>query len=126
MAMLGAASVAWEMAMDTVVAETVTDTQGRYRLCGLPKDLISGVYAQKSNGAPVYVEVAAGGDAVINFDLPLAAVPCRRRLPSARSIPELAPLPSGAWRAEVANQRQNSMTTCAPLPPRERRWHAGE
>jgi hypothetical protein len=67
---LGGASVAWEMAMDTVVAETVTDTQGRYRLCGMPKDRVSGLYAQKGNGAPVYAEAAAGSDAVIDFDVP--------------------------------------------------------
>jgi hypothetical protein len=64
------ASVGWEMAMDTVVAETVTDVQGRYRLCGMPTDRISGFYAQKGNGAPMYIDVAGGGDALVDFDLP--------------------------------------------------------
>jgi hypothetical protein len=64
------ASVGWEMAMDTVVAETVTDAQGRYRICGLPRDRLSGVYAQKGNGMPKYIDVAAGGDALVDFDLP--------------------------------------------------------
>jgi hypothetical protein len=52
-----------EMSMDTVVADTVTDSQGRYRLCGLPTDRVSGLYAVKVGTlAPVYTEVAAGGD----------------------------------------------------------------
>jgi len=65
------ASVGWEMDMDTIVAETVTDTQGHYRLCGMPKDRISGLYAVKvGSWAFVYTEVADGADAVINFDVP--------------------------------------------------------
>ena len=61
----------WEMSMDTVVADTVTDSQGRYRLCGLPRDRISGLYAVRvGTFAPVYTEVAAGGDAVVDFEVP--------------------------------------------------------
>jgi hypothetical protein len=68
---LAGAWVGWEMDMDTVVADTVTDSQGRYRLCGMPKDHIYGLYAARvGTGAPVYAEVAAGGDAVVDFDLP--------------------------------------------------------
>ena len=68
---LAGAGVGWEMSMDTVVAETVTDSQGRYRLCGLPRDLVFGLYAVKVGTlAPVYTEVAAGGDTVIDFDVP--------------------------------------------------------
>jgi hypothetical protein len=62
--------VGWEMSMDTVVADTLTDSQGRYRLCGMPKDRISGLYAVKAGtSSPVYTELAAGGDAVVDFDL---------------------------------------------------------
>lgn len=68
---LAGAWVGWEMAMDTVVADTVTDSQGRYRLCGLPRDRVSGLYAVKvGTNAPVYTQVAAGGDAVIDFEVP--------------------------------------------------------
>ena len=68
---LAGAGVGWEMSMDTVVADTVTDSQGRYRLCGLPRDRVSGLYAVKVGTlAPVYTEVAAGGDVVIDFDVP--------------------------------------------------------
>jgi hypothetical protein len=68
---LAGASVGWEMDMDTVVADTVTDPQGRYRLCGLPNDHMYGLYAVKvGTWAPVYTEVAAGGDALLDFDLP--------------------------------------------------------
>lgn len=65
------ASVGWEMSLDTVVADTVTDSLGRYRLCGLPTDRVSGLYAVKVGTlAPVYIEVAAGSDAVVDFDVP--------------------------------------------------------
>ena len=68
---LAGAVVGWEMSMDTVAADTVTDSQGRYRLCGLPRDRVSGLYAVKVGTlAPVYTEVAAGGDATIDFEVP--------------------------------------------------------
>jgi hypothetical protein len=68
---LAGALVGWEMAMDTVVADTVTDSHGRYGLCGLPRDRVTGLYAVKvGTYAPVYTEAAAGGDVVIDFEVP--------------------------------------------------------
>jgi hypothetical protein len=64
-------SVGWEPIMDTVVADTVTDAQGRYRLCGLPRDRVDALFAlPQTTGGPVYVDVAPGGDAVIDFVIP--------------------------------------------------------
>ena len=45
--------------------------KGRYRLCGLPWDHTFGLYAVKVGTChPVYTVVAAGGDVVIDFDVP--------------------------------------------------------
>jgi hypothetical protein len=64
-------SVGWEPIMDTVVADTVTDMQGRYRLRGLPRDRVNALYALRpTTRDPVYVDVAPGGDAVIDFLVP--------------------------------------------------------
>ena len=63
--------VGWEPIMDTVVADTVTDSQGRYRLCGLPRDRVDALFAVRQGTlAPVYATAAAGGDAVIDFEVP--------------------------------------------------------
>jgi hypothetical protein len=63
--------VGWEPVMDTVVADTRTDSEGRYRLCGLPMDGMSGLYAVRANSnRPVYTSAAAGGDISIDFELP--------------------------------------------------------
>jgi hypothetical protein len=57
--------------MDTVVADTRTDAQGRYRLCGLPRERIDSVFAVRiGTYRPVMASVEAGGDAVIDFELP--------------------------------------------------------
>jgi Carboxypeptidase regulatory-like domain len=63
--------VGWEPIMDTVVADTRTDAQGRYRLCGLPRERIDSVFAVRiGTYRPVMASVEAGGDAVIDFELP--------------------------------------------------------
>jgi hypothetical protein len=68
---LAGVGVGWEAMMDTVVADTVTDAQGRYRLCGLPQDRIQGLYAVRAGtNRPVYAEAATGGDTVIDFLVP--------------------------------------------------------
>lgn len=59
--------------MDTVVADTFTDAQGRYRICGISRDRITGLFAVRivrGPGRPAYAEVEAGGDAVVDFELP--------------------------------------------------------
>lgn len=64
--------VGWEPLFDTVVAATQTDESGRYRLCGLPRERID-VYAVQSRISaprPVYAVMQAGGDAVIDFEVP--------------------------------------------------------
>jgi hypothetical protein len=63
--------VGWEPIMDTVVADTRTDAQGRYRLCELPQDRIDGLFAVRvGSNRPVFVSVEAGADAVMDLDLP--------------------------------------------------------
>jgi len=63
--------VGWEPMMDTVIADTVTDSQGRYRLCGLPRDRVDALFAvRQGTSAPVSATAAAGGDAVVDFELP--------------------------------------------------------
>ena len=68
---LPGAWVGWEMAMDTVVADTVTDSQGRYRLCGLPRiaSLVSSL-CRRARWLRSTHRAAAGGDAVIDFEVP--------------------------------------------------------
>jgi hypothetical protein len=68
---LSNAWVGWEALFDVVVANTRTDAQGRYRLCGIPTDKIDGLFAVRVNSnRPVYLSVNAGGDAVVDFELP--------------------------------------------------------
>jgi hypothetical protein len=68
---LAGAWVGWEPIMDTVVADTRTDAQGRYRLCGLPKSRIEGVFAVRAGTyRPAYVVAEASDDVVIDFELP--------------------------------------------------------
>jgi hypothetical protein len=63
--------VGWEPVLDTVIADTITDSQGRYRLCGLPIDRVDSLFAERmGNYSPVYGETAAGGDATVDFELP--------------------------------------------------------
>jgi hypothetical protein len=63
--------VGWEPIMDTVVADTRTDAQGRYRLCGIPRDRIDSLFAVRiGTNRPAMSAVDAGGDAVIDFELP--------------------------------------------------------
>jgi hypothetical protein len=63
--------VGWEPVLDTVIADTITDSQGRYRLCGLPLDRVDSLFAERmGNYSPVYGEIAAGGDATVDFELP--------------------------------------------------------
>ena len=63
--------VGWEPLLDTVIADTVADSQGRYRLCGLPTDRVDSLFAERMGSyKPVYGETAAGGDAVVDFELP--------------------------------------------------------
>jgi hypothetical protein len=64
--------VGWEPIMDTVVAETHTDAQGRYRICGLSRERLE-VFAVRPGvnpPRPIYGVVETGGDAVIDFELP--------------------------------------------------------
>lgn len=62
--------VGWEPIMDTVVADTRTDSQGRYRLCGLPKNRIDSLFAVRTGtNRPISMAAEAGGDMVIDFEL---------------------------------------------------------
>ena len=57
--------------MDGTFADTRTDAQGRYRLCGIPTGKIDALFAVRVNSnRPVYVSVGPGGDAVVDFELP--------------------------------------------------------
>jgi hypothetical protein len=60
--------VGWEAFLDTVVAETRTDADGRYVLCGLPTERIA-LFAAPAYGHAVYKAVEGGPDAVVNFDI---------------------------------------------------------
>jgi hypothetical protein len=63
--------VGWDIFLDTVVAETRTDAEGRYRLCGMPTIKVEGLFAVRANSnRPVYHSVAAGADAVVDFEMP--------------------------------------------------------
>ena len=57
--------------MDTVVADTRTDAQGRYRLCGLSTTRIIGLFAVRpGSNQPAYVTAEANGDTTLDFELP--------------------------------------------------------
>ncbi len=61
--------VGWEAAVDTVVAQTRTDSAGHYVLCWLPTAQIIGLFAAPAYGTVVYAMLAAGTDAILDFDL---------------------------------------------------------
>jgi hypothetical protein len=61
--------VGWEALLDTVVAETTSDAAGRYLLCGLPRERISGLFAYKQGYAVDYVSVQPGGDAIVEIEV---------------------------------------------------------
>jgi hypothetical protein len=68
---LSNAWVGWDALLDAVVAETRTDAQGRYRLCGIPMGKIDGLFAVRvTPSRPVYLSVGPGADAVVDFELP--------------------------------------------------------
>jgi hypothetical protein len=68
---LASAWVGWEPIFDTVVADTRTDAQGRYRLCGLPRSRIDGLFAVRAGTyQPGYSVVEATDDTVVDFELP--------------------------------------------------------
>ena len=62
--------VGWEPIMDTVIADTFTDAQGRYSICGLPRERLEVFAVRLGSFRPVSMNVEAGGDAVIDFELP--------------------------------------------------------
>jgi hypothetical protein len=62
--------VGWEAALDFVVAETRSDSAGRYLLCGLPEEHIDGLFAVKQGYHNVsYVSVDPGTDTVIDIEI---------------------------------------------------------
>jgi hypothetical protein len=64
------ASVGWQGLFDAVVAETRSDEEGRYLLCGLPLGPFSGLFAQKLGyGAVSYGTVNAGSDGNVDIEL---------------------------------------------------------
>ena len=52
---LSNASVGWDALLDAVVAETRTDAQGRYRLCGIPMGKIDGLFAVRVTPSRPYI-----------------------------------------------------------------------
>jgi hypothetical protein len=62
--------VGWEPIMDTVVAETFTDAQGRYRICGLPRERLEVFAVRIGTNRPLSQVVETGGDAISDFELP--------------------------------------------------------
>ena len=65
------ASVGWEGDMDLVVAHTVTDTSGRYLLCGLPETRLNSLFAVKTGYSRdgLYRIVEAGSDTMLDIEL---------------------------------------------------------
>ena len=65
------ASVGWEGDMDLVVAHTVTDTSGRYLLCGLPETRLDSLFALKAGYSRdgLYMLVEAGSDTMLDIEL---------------------------------------------------------
>ena len=65
------ASVGWEGDMDLVVAHTLTDTSGRYLLCGLPETRLDSLFAVKTGYSRdgVYRIVEAGSDTILDIEL---------------------------------------------------------
>jgi hypothetical protein len=65
------ASVGWEGDMDLVVAQTVTDTSGRYLLCGLPETRLDSLFALKIGYSRdgLYRIVEAGSDTQLDIEL---------------------------------------------------------
>ena len=63
--------VGWEGILDGVFADTRTDAQGRYRLCGMPTGRVDALFAVRLNSnRPVYLSVEPGSDAVVDFEVP--------------------------------------------------------
>lgn len=62
--------VGWEPIMDTVVADTFTDTEGRYRICGLPPERIEVFAVRIGSRQPVSRVVQSGGDSIVDLELP--------------------------------------------------------
>lgn len=65
------ASVGWEGDMDLVVAHTLTDTSGRYLLCGLPETRLNSLFALKTGYSRdgLYRNVDAGSDTMLDIEL---------------------------------------------------------
>ena len=65
------ASVGWEGDMDLIVAQTLTDTSGRYLLCGLPETRLNSLFAWKTgySGDGLYRIVEAGSDTMLDIEL---------------------------------------------------------
>jgi hypothetical protein len=65
------ASVGWEGDIDFVVAHTLTDTSGRYLLCGLPETPLNSLFAWKTGYSSdgLYRIVAVGSDTVQDIEL---------------------------------------------------------
>jgi hypothetical protein len=62
--------VGWEALLDTVVAETRSDAAGRYLLCGLPVEQITGLFALKQGYSNVsYASVEPGTDRVVDIEI---------------------------------------------------------
>jgi hypothetical protein len=56
--------------MDFVVANTRSDSTGRYLLCGLPQARIDGLFAEKQGYNNVsYVSVDPGTDTVVDIEV---------------------------------------------------------
>jgi hypothetical protein len=65
------ASVNWEGDLDLVVAHTVTDTNGRYLLCGLPETRLDSLFASKTGYSRegLNSRVEAGSDTERDLEL---------------------------------------------------------
>ena len=61
--------VGWDAFLDTVVAETRSDSDGHYVLCGMPTDRTTGLFAAPAYGNVVYATVDAGLNAVLDFEI---------------------------------------------------------
>jgi hypothetical protein len=60
--------VGWEAAMDGLVAETITDAAGHYRVCGLPRERIT-LTAAPAYGNVVLTSVDPGSDAIVDIEV---------------------------------------------------------
>ena len=78
--------VGWEavgLGLDGLMAETITDAAGHYRVCGLPRERIT-LSAAPAYGNVFYASVDPGSDAIVDIEIALEVRLTRMRVRPAR------------------------------------------